>query len=382
MVIFVHEFDVLKGNTLVWTNGDAKTLEGLEYTVLPSGIHLRNTDTVYFKLDGKPGLAVFKQNTMELEASQHHIDRSKVRMFSFGTIFDHPMDYEQLSLYEGGMKDALERWWKDQDYSVLEEWDEKQNGDDTSNFDFNGTCLTIGPIVLQLWRCALLQERILILNKGVEVKKCNQLCHLLTKMASLEGGTYCNAMTITMLNTDQFKSFEAWCATTSDEILIYDTDLFDKLVIWDPNGIHLRDSMKEIKCNEVDFTVFKSLTSDDLSTFNYQYESSIIWSKLIIDGLFMLFTGNLYKPWYHLELAPIEHPDFVQYFSERTHDIYQRLKAIVELFPTQDSIYQNANILIDLRLDYFNDTDFIRQLSQHWFEKPVIPSYIDLSFLF
>ncbi|CDO94536.1 unnamed protein product [Kluyveromyces dobzhanskii CBS 2104] len=382
MVVFVHQFDVQKGNTLVWTNGDPKTLDGLEFTVLPSGIHMRNEDTVHFEVDGKVGLAVFKQNSLDLERSQHHIDRSKVKMFSFGTIFDSSMDYEQLSYYEDGMRAALEAWWVNKDYKVLEQWDARLDRNEETSFNFNKICLSLGPLVLQLWRSALLQERILIFNKGVEVKGCNELCHLLTKIATLENGTYYNAMTITVLNADHLKNMESWCATTSDEILMYDTDLFDKAVVWDISGIHLRDHTREIKCNEVDFTIFKSLTLSDLSSFDYQYESSIIWSKLIIDGLFMIFTGNLYKPWYHLELAPIENPDFHQYLSDKTHHMYLRLKEIVDEYPDQDAIYCNANILIDLKLDYFHDSNFIGQLSDRWFGKAVIPNYIDLSSLF
>lgn len=382
MVVFIHEFDVLKGNTLSWTNGNAEALEGLEFTVLPSGIHLRERDTIYFQFNGKSGLAVFRQNSLDLDASQHYIDRSQVKIFSFGTLFDEKMDYEQLSLYEKSMKTALEEWWEDHDYNVLEKWDAKRNHDEISSFNFNDTCVEVGPIVLQLWRCALLHNRVLVLNKGVEVKKCNMLCHLITTMGKLEQSVYDNEMTITMLNTEKYKSSESWCATTSDEILMYETDLYDKLVIWDATGIHLRDHDHEVKCNEVDFSIYKSLTSDDLSKFNYQYESSIIWSKLIIDGLFLIFTGNMYKPWYHVEIEPVENPDFYRYFEERTRDIYSQSKTIIENNPDQDTIYQGASILTTFQLDYFHDAEFLRQLTQQWFGKPIIPNYIDLSFLF
>lgn len=379
MVVFVHKFDVLKGNTLIWTNGDESALKGLEFTVLPSGIHTRSKDCVYFEVDGKPGIAIFKQNGQDLNSIDHHIDRDEVRMFSFGTLFDGPMDFASLSTYEAGMEAAFNDWWLNPDYKILERWDESKRCETTA-FPFDEFCLDVGPLIIQLWRYALLQERILVLNKGKEVKKCNMLCHLLYEFGNMINSSYTNLMTLTMLDCEKLKDTESWCGTTSDEIIVYEEDLYDKLVTWDEDGIHFKDHNGEIKCNEVDFTIFKSLCATDMSSYKYQYESSIIWSKLIIDGLFMIFTGNLCKPWYHLEFEPVTDPNFYQYFSTKSKKIYTTLKEIIDSNPDQDTIYKNANLLIELELDYFYDSDFIRNISQKWFGKPIIPIYIDLSF--
>lgn len=379
MVVFVHQFDVLKGNRLLWTNGDPKKLEGLEFTVLPSGIHKRNRDVVYFSWKGKSGLSLFRQNARDLDSANHHIDRSKVLMFSFGAIFDEELDWEELARYETGMIEVFDKWWEEQDNKMLEAWD---RGRFVGEIEISKSsfCRSIGPIVSQIWRYSLLNERILVLNKGISVAQCNILCNLIAKFGNMKNASYKNLMTLSLLDEQRLRDSDCWCGTTSDEIIIYNENTYDKLIIWDAQGIHIKDHEREFKCNEVDFTVYKALTGESLNRFQYQYESSIIWSKLIIDGLFFLFTGNFCKPWYHLEVNPIQNADLYQYFTDRTEDIWKQLHKIERESEEVDTIYTSANILISLELDYFCDSEFVTKLSQIWFEKPIILTYFDLKF--
>lgn len=240
--MFLCNFEVKKGNVLVWTRhrkGFEKevNLEDIEFKSMPSGIHEVMDDVVNFVIPkddkkGKSGhyngVAFFKQNGQELTEGASQVDRSRVRMYALGLIVDFDCkkytesqdwradEFSSANEYVDDLEQLLCQWF---DRGTLDNFDtfEKFFDDHSGgkNVDSPSPVLDrlaaaaytgqellssdvpqakphmleyllywlrkLGPLLFPLWRSCLLNERILILNPaGGSFEKCNALCYCLS----------------------------------------------------------------------------------------------------------------------------------------------------------------------------------------------------------
>lgn len=70
VAIFHASFHPTKGNVIDWAlkSDESINLDGVEFSVLPSGLHLVERDTVYFSQGAHSGLAVFRRRPTRAQA--------------------------------------------------------------------------------------------------------------------------------------------------------------------------------------------------------------------------------------------------------------------------------------------------------------------------
>ncbi|SCU95007.1 LADA_0G12838g1_1 [Lachancea dasiensis] len=106
--MFLCQFDVKKGNVLVWSKTSPNVpeipLENLEFKTIPSGVHEVQKDTISFVIPkgGKLeevyyGMSCFEQNGLSLTENSEHLDRSELQMYSLGVIVDANFRYKGVS---------------------------------------------------------------------------------------------------------------------------------------------------------------------------------------------------------------------------------------------------------------------------------------------
>ncbi|SCU85293.1 LAMI_0C10748g1_1 [Lachancea mirantina] len=241
--MFLCQFDVKKGNCLVWSQTCAgvsdEVLFNIEFKCLPSGIHELDQDVVHFvvpkKEGGKSGfyygVSSYQQNGLFLAGDSSHVDRSQVEMFSLGVIVDpafrnvgvsrskfydwKPNQLVSASEYIDDLQRLLSHWRKSNkngDFEVFEEFFDSnclkddlkglsspvlqrkwQNAgkfiSDDSEPERHPHMLEnltrwvsyLGPLIYPLWKASLMRERILIVGgSGVSFDKCDALTYCLS----------------------------------------------------------------------------------------------------------------------------------------------------------------------------------------------------------
>ncbi|KAI8057137.1 hypothetical protein BDF22DRAFT_227278 [Syncephalis plumigaleata] len=67
LAMFIVRFDTHRGNTVAWTYPENIDLSGIEFSALPSGLHLVEDDTIYFCKNTYFGVSVFENTPLEGE---------------------------------------------------------------------------------------------------------------------------------------------------------------------------------------------------------------------------------------------------------------------------------------------------------------------------
>ncbi|RKP25369.1 hypothetical protein SYNPS1DRAFT_28898 [Syncephalis pseudoplumigaleata] len=70
LAMFIVRFDTHRGNTVAWTYPENIDLSGIEFSALPSGLHLVEDDVIYFCKNTYFGVSVFENTPLEGEEGQ------------------------------------------------------------------------------------------------------------------------------------------------------------------------------------------------------------------------------------------------------------------------------------------------------------------------
>ncbi|CAR22624.1 Anr2p [Lachancea thermotolerans CBS 6340] len=241
--IFLCQFDVKKGNTLIWSKKSTETsdisLGNIEFKCIPSGIHELEKDVVSFVIPKGEnlvevyyGVSCFQQNGQSLSRNVSHVDRGKVQMFSLGVIVDASFRYKGVSKskfydwkpnqfisateYIDDLQELLSHWLKrqnlGQDFSLFENYFEanrfkadsamlsspilQHSWQNAGKFTTNSLLQEkhphmleslsqwleyLGPLMFPLWKACITRQRVLIITgNGVSFEKTNSLVYCLS----------------------------------------------------------------------------------------------------------------------------------------------------------------------------------------------------------
>ncbi|CAI1567804.1 hypothetical protein SEUBUCD646_0K01740 [Saccharomyces eubayanus] len=236
--IFLSQFDMKKGNIIIWSKSIKDTtfnLNNIEFKSLPAGIHEQTDDIVNFVVPKgealgdddtvkRPvydyGIAYFKQNSFDIIENDNQVDRNKVLMFSLGIVIDvqdlpsngkknfykeiyHAYDANR---YASHLKELLSQWMRQgelDNFCLFENFFEKNNKDHITENSIETVETTpketrhlieympywarsLGPLIFTLWKASLLQRRILVLiPQGESFEKCNSLAYCIFLISML-----------------------------------------------------------------------------------------------------------------------------------------------------------------------------------------------------
>lgn len=283
--LFLAKFDSKYGYKMIWSKSPANiSVEGLEYKALPSGVHEYETATIYLTHEWNGnlyyGLASFRQLDLNQNGAS---DRELVRMYSIGILLE-PMKgkywkpnafgtvgWEHLDV----IQETLGEFLNDEDLSRLDSLYEKLTNHNLLDLPRGGTSThpikamlrhplgklpavlsTMGPLAFPIYKAALLRKRILILNhssqgSGLMQEPCErefELCGAMAYIISLlsvvpkdvnvepldQSELYSQPLYnvgLQDMNTKYLEHYPGFIASTSDEILKYQKNLYDYAII-------------------------------------------------------------------------------------------------------------------------------------------------------
>lgn len=302
--LFLVQFDVRVGYKLVWSKSAKDdfltdtTSSGIEYKVLPSGLQEVNSSTILISHEYKGklyfGLSQFHQNEDELQIAEGGagVDRSQVKMYALGIICDNEQDSwkpnEFLHVgWEYGLllKDKVLALFASTDdgSSELSESNKtllNQLYDSLTSSDVSDTLSTstdtsesqyhplkqlplyfriLGPLVYQVYKQALLRNKILVVNHHHDNKNytvcafdyiislCSvipfdvqlQLKQTIEKYArgesnSINAEYYSTPLyNIGLHDIPSLAHYPNYIGLTNDEMMMYQKSAFDVLVYLD-----------------------------------------------------------------------------------------------------------------------------------------------------
>lgn len=266
--LFVVAFDTKYGNLIEWQIPESLNLDNVEFKAMASGFHLMENDVVYFRKDNMYGLAAF-----QILRSNNSNERN-VRMKSVGVLaksfkylrqlvpFLQNQVRFQLENY-GNYNDLIDLWNKKNDHSesiknmqliTVKKVQEMPQEIPLFNKIFSNKnmklakridalseekiytkfALYFGPAIFSLWRCILLNKRVLFYSAPPIADLCyrvycaSQLGNTSFNYASskqlIRPFFYVNVMDIERLQAEPF-----YIACTTEKILLNRNEIFDIL---------------------------------------------------------------------------------------------------------------------------------------------------------
>jgi hypothetical protein len=353
--IFLVQFDVKTGYELKWSKSidDSISLKGVEFKSLPSGLHEVERDVISFvqpKTDNSLddllyGVSVFHQNLIASRDST----RANVKMFSLGILVDpsfqktssfkltrdnwKPIDYTKGLEYVDHLHRLLDSWNSSDstEFSLFEDFFDQHSKNNlieqsvlkspkaTSSISKLTSTThskhhshhyllklpklleTLGPLVFQIWRKALLRERILLFDAPTVELNCSftycisilstlpqDVAYFLNEDGHLkEGLKFLQPLYSVGVNdidwlkrisniasVDDSNGRFGFIASSSDEILSYKKEIHDIAVKFNEfsnipevipsytNSISTKASAKPLKSTQRDLNRFKILTKE------------------------------------------------------------------------------------------------------------------------
>ena len=482
--IFLTRFDVKRGNVVEWEK-NCSHFEGLEFKSMPAGIHQFEEDVVTFRVfqNGKSlpyyGVSYFKQNGFELQHDSHgQISREDLLMYSLGvivdtqvserantSIFDCGLVAEQLQKLlikwlEGGELDKFEIFtdfydkWAGQSKEPTDSEDEVRGR--RSLIDYCPFWLKqLGPLIFPIWKSILLGEKILILNlTGSTSEICSSLCFFLSllckamdiKLSGPGGSEFPGTPIRQILYSvcvsdidalyDESVSANGFIAYTSDDILTFHKDLYNKVLKLELDdiftgkggepGVRLLDNDgEEIRATPHELEMYEAFLKTKLDKPVPESETHrlidltepVTWLQTLIDGVYFWTTAGTVKPAFHRvaeedgeqkqeqEQEQEQNKDndayigtilngitgarvdkeiaanTLLYFQRGTRKLYNVLNTLitVDLSDDEKPVVISPLHFPDMGLDCFSEQDrnFIKKLSAMWFNKEVEIHTID-----
>ena len=421
------------------------------------------------------GVAFYKQNGQDMAESQIQIDRSKVKMYALGVILDSSSSdkngtndgydswkqnrYIGTNYYIEDLKYLLSTWMEKEEPTNFTDFQKyfrknselrditssneginirkKSEGNELHMLeDFPFWIKKLGPLIFPLWKACLLNEKILILNpSGGSFQLCNSLVYCLSLISVLtkktdslnyEDSFIRPLFTLGVNDIDFLKSviFEpktnsvgdhGYIACTSDEVLSYKPELYDKILKLSSNfmkndsdalprfstneGAIIQATPHELKAYE---TLMHVIINENISSIQRNYVQKLIepvsWFQYLIDGFYFWSTAGCIKAAYHQKISAgiilqVNNDNseddktsmvlsLVKYFHVKNNILLNNIKSLLELNQCQSSddiIYVSRISLLEMDLDCFSEQDIIlvQTLMSKWFGKNVVVNSSD-----
>lgn len=271
IALFLINFDVRRGYQLVWSKQvrgrQPIDLNGLDYKVLPSGIQEHDNSTVFIShsYDNTVyyGLGRFRQKIIDANNQSSQINRDDVKMYSLGILCEsmpNPMWKSNEFINNGWeyinkLDNGLEKFLNGNDYDNFAIFDEVFDNVTSNhltvgrpNVNINNHLLSklplmfqsLGPLVFSLFKQCLLRKRILIfhqIHSKIDNFSLGAFTYLLSLLSAVPNDIklYSDSLTYSQplyniglndLNSPLLE-LSATIATTNDDILMYQKDLYD-----------------------------------------------------------------------------------------------------------------------------------------------------------
>lgn len=278
--VFLAQFDTKLGYKLVWTSlPNHHELAGIEYRALPSGIHEYSSTTLYLthELQGvlHYGMARFRQVDFNPENTINaaNLDRLLVKMYSLGVLveplkglFWPPLQYLSLGWeYTNAVDATLVEFLNNEDLSLLIRLNELLSHDSLAvpkaapSYDKHplsrlpAALSLVGPLLFPLYKAAILRKRILIFGSSSQANAtllsdcqtnrdpgtAGALAYLLSLLSIIpkdvpledpetpRSSQPIYTIGLNDLESHFFTKFPGYIATTGDEILKMQTNVYD-----------------------------------------------------------------------------------------------------------------------------------------------------------
>jgi hypothetical protein len=272
LTFFLVKFDVKKGNTVVWCRKDPDLeddndlLDGIEFKAMPSGLHSRERDTIYFaqshrKYGYLEGIAVFRQNGFQQDST---LAREDLQMYSLGVLVQRKMEEptkiwafaEELnSILESYMQKVLRDDIRQYElYLEFEEFFKRT----PARFDltYNHPILAVtelftlyGSLVFELWKCVILRKRVLLIDsvRAASIEDYSRFVYILSVLGTIPSDLEssapdaeilhpCPLYCVTVADSEWLHTYPHYIAFTTDEVLLDKTDLYDVAVVTKQDG--------------------------------------------------------------------------------------------------------------------------------------------------
>ncbi|CCE64751.1 hypothetical protein TPHA_0I02480 [Tetrapisispora phaffii CBS 4417] len=413
------------------------------------------------------GVAYYKQNGQDIAKNTEHIDRSKVKMYSLGIIIDpeefnkgtsiHPKSEQNKDILNNLQADRYIRCndYLDSLQILLAEWFKVGNFDDFSIFEnFFNECSgqeidegvsnkkkqnvkrkhmiehfpfwvkKLGPLIFPLWKSSILNERILIIKPiDCNFEKCNALAYSLSLISQLfadnslgQKNNIIPLFTIGVNDIDYLQKLRKdtrgllnYVACTSDEIMSYKTELYDKMLVLPVNFMSetcellpkfITNKGVEVKATPHEYEIYdnllngifdEKLTNDQKASFSKLTEP-VTWYQYIVDGLYLWVTAGFIKASYRQNVLTdfsiyssysyvnLKDDKFaivlnvLKYFHLKTVTLRNNISTLIESAngsSNTDSVVLAPADLLKMDLDCFSEQDlkFVHELILRWYQK-------------
>lgn len=315
LAIFLVQFDVHKGNTIVWSHKDPAVeidfeKDGLEFKAMPAGLHDRTGDVITFStMDGKSGvlyqgISVFRRSKGRVLVSG--IDRKSLSMYSLAILLSPagPGDDNRYWVYTKDMDILLCEFIEsleaknglilDENRFAFQKFHNfyKAHGqlsliDPSVNHPLHDTIeffKTYGPNIFPLWRACILRKRVLLVDAGknaVSLESMGNYVYIMSLLSSIPKDVFeliphvyeknipvTSLYNVTLVDMETLESAESYIASTTDGIIAEKSQLYDiAAVITDCGQCELYEPI--ISSSFKDSTVKARFTHNDSVRYEF-----------------------------------------------------------------------------------------------------------------
>lgn len=372
-MLVLAKFDVRLGNQIVWSSErlEPGSVPGLEFKMIPSGVHDTDEDTIYFLCGKWQGIAVYARRGSE---------RATAQMYSLALLSNKVMWNQEMFL-----KHELSKFMDVRDPSVISLGalgapDAKCHPVlATDNF-----VQRYGPLVFELWKAGLARAR-LLLPAVASLREMSQFAYLVSRLASIpadvihllpdhrqNAADYACWHTVSLVDMGRMESTGGFVATTTDTILTQpsrgrcdawaDTDS----VHWVATGENLRPTWRDrhrfAKFMEAMGLKFPSRLIDRLVDST---SSGLIWWASAGESALIDSEDQplLYKP------------DGVALIGAFQHYTRELIRVFAQIANEDSGVIQvGIEDMAAMGLDPLapQDRRFLQRFSLEWWDRPVV----------
>lgn len=226
MLFALARFDARVGNQIVWTSEpvDFAALPGLEFKMIPGGLHDRESDTIYFVCGKYYGVSVYESRIFGPPGS-----REDTRMFSLAALDTETLPWNQESYLQLHLSQFLGNI---QDFSCLPT--KKGTRPSVESHPMHSSTQFVqyyGANIFNLWKFGLSRSRVLLASlPGVDVKTMCQFAYIAHQLsaipedvADLLPARRTNPLllyNVTVNDLQKLQSSESFWATTTEALLL------------------------------------------------------------------------------------------------------------------------------------------------------------------
>lgn len=399
MISVLAQFDVRLGHQVVWMSHpeETKKLTGIEYKMIPSGLHERSHDTIYFVCGNFNGVARFEAQLSENDPS----GREGLRMYSLAVLspMAEGLPWNQEELLKSRLRNFLESGYdKSRLLSSFHAYTDPSA---------HPICLmpqfleTYGPVVFELWKSGLMRSRLILASiPGQTIRSMccftyiaaqistipSDVRHLLPEKKPSVPCIYNTAL----IDLHKLQSSESFLATTTDKLLLSSSrDACDTFAendcIYDNFGSSSKTKRYPTWRDRQHFsTLVDALKLPNISKSNGLVESLLDSTS---SGLFWWASGGESAILEREEFVPLLESSSIQCASGAEHSsdgivfigqFQQYTRQLIRIMAClaregKSSISVRAQDIAAMGLDPFahSDHDFLQRFANKWFNLPV-----------